>query len=150
MCSAHSGERHGDDVLKCSAVRGDFRLDPEPDADIDQQASDRLGVPAAAHKRRVGAEECGEERLGVGEVALHTPGDLGVVLGELDGRIDQQAAAHGPVAQRCVNLPRQDLGDSRAGRLHHGGGQIEGAQARFVLAYYQGDTFTFICKWLGD
>jgi len=30
----------------------------------------------------------------------------------------------------------------------HGRGElrIEGAQAQFVLAYHQGDTFTFICE----
>jgi hypothetical protein len=30
----------------------------------------------------------------------------------------------------------------------HGRGamEIEGAQARFILEYYQGDTFTFMCE----
>jgi hypothetical protein len=34
--------------------------------------------------------------------------------------------------------------------VHGRGLRIEGAQAQVVLAYYQGDTFTFICEWLGD
>jgi len=43
------------------------------------------------------------------------------------------------------------VGSSFAGmdamdEVHGRGLRIEGAQAHFVLAYHQGDTFTFICE----
>ncbi|GAB4126244.1 MAG: hypothetical protein OHK0050_38940 [Roseiflexaceae bacterium] len=63
---------------------------------------------------------------------------VGLPPGEIDGRIEGEGR---------VGFAGMDEMDEihRRGEL-----RIEGAQAHFVLAYYQGGTFTSICERLGD
>jgi hypothetical protein len=76
-------------------------------------------------------------------VELHQRGDrvsgtyhVGLQQGEIDGRIEG--------ADRIVfSFEGMDEMEEVHGR---GALQIDGAQARFALEYYQGDTFTFMCE----
>lgn len=60
----------------------------------------------------------------------------GLQQGDIDGHLEGE----GRVRFSFEGMHAMDA-------VHGGGGlQIEGAQARFVLAYHQGDSFTFICE----
>ena len=65
---------------------------------------------------------------------------VGLQQGEIDGRIEGE----GRVGFSFAGMDEMDAVHGR-GEL-----RIEGAQPHIVLAYHQGDTFTFICERLGD
>lgn len=60
----------------------------------------------------------------------------GLQQGDLDGRLEGEDRV-------AFSFEGMDEMDAVHGR---GTLQVEGAQARFILEYYQGDTFTFICE----
>jgi hypothetical protein len=75
----------------------------------------------------------------VRQTALCTPRgsyDVGLQQSDIAGQI----AGEGRVGFSFAGMDEMDE--------VHGRGALrsEGAQARFVLAYHQGDTFTFICE----
>jgi hypothetical protein len=65
---------------------------------------------------------------------------VGLQQGEIDGRIEGE----GRVGFSFAGMDEMDEVHGR-GEL-----RVKGAQAHFVLAYHQGDTFTFICERLGE
>ncbi len=72
-----------------------------------------------------------------GDRQLVTPSyHVGLQQGEIDGRIEGEGRVG-------VSFAGRDELDEVHGR---GELRIEAAQARFGLAYHQGDTFTFICE----
>jgi hypothetical protein len=65
-------------------------------------------------------------------------------VGLQQGGIDSRLEGEGRVGFSFAGMDEMDEVHGR------GEFQIEGAQVHFVLAYYQGGTFTSICERLGD
>jgi hypothetical protein len=61
---------------------------------------------------------------------------VGLQQGDIDGRIEGEDRV-------TFSFEGMDEMEEVHGR---GALEIEGAQARFILEYYQGDTFTFMCE----
>jgi hypothetical protein len=102
------------------SVTGTWRIVASPDLDDDEL---RMEVEPYVELTQSGVRVSGSYQVGLQQ-------------GEIDGRIEGE----GRVGFSFAGMDEMDEVHGR-GEL-----RIEGAQAHFVLAYHQGDTFTFICQ----